>query len=204
MAAIPVGSKITFNFEAAGGGAPTGWSETWYSASGDISLVLKTAVPIYIKARAQLLGIGAFIQSVRVSQVPATRITAVQFIQGTQGQPPTLLQSPADDYDPTQVDLLLRVEDLLGHRRQLWIGGLPDSQTDTLKQQGMSAAFLNGPLMGQYITAIDKAQFGIRSRLTVGPPPTFQWSAVQTVQPVMIRNRKRGRPFELYHGRRLA
>lgn len=204
MPLTAIGSKIIIRFEASGGATPTGWSETWYSAQADITVVANQDVLPYVKARAQLLGIGAHVESATVSQYPATRITRVYYFQGSVGYPPSLLQSPQDDYDPTQVDLLLRIEDTSGHRRQLWLGGLPDSQTDQLKAQGMSASFLVGPLMTQYVKAIKTAGWGVRSLYLVGPPKVYTFNPVQYVQPIMIRNRKRGRPFELFHGRRLA
>lgn len=196
--------KVNIFFKASGGTAPTGWTETYWSTITDLKDNLDNAEKIYVPKRAALLGVGASIQFLRCSKVPPNRVTQVRFLNGKQGDPSLFTTSPADDYDPTQVDLLCRVTDTAGKRRQMWIAGLPDSQTDQLLAQGITGAFTSSPSWKQFVKAVLDCGFCIRSKLTNGPPPTFAANQISTIDPVMVRNRKKGRPFELFRGRRLA
>lgn len=197
-------TKVTIFFEATGGTAPTGWTETFYSGVSDLQSALQQTMLNYVPKRKALLGVGASIQAVRTSKIPPNRSSAIAFLVGKDGQGDLFTTSPADDYDPTQVDLLCRVTDSAGKRRQLWVAGLPDSQTDQLLSQGITGAFINSPAWKQFVKAILTVQFGIRSKLTNGPPPTFAFNQIATVDPIMVRNHKKGRPFFLFRGRRLA
>lgn len=196
--------KVNIFFKAAGGTAPTGWTETYWSTVTDLKDNLDTCEKTYVPKRAALLGVGAAIQFIRVSKVPPNRITQVRFLNGKQGDPSLFTTSPADDYDPTQVDLLCRVTDTAGRRRQMWIAGLPDSQTDQLLAQGITGAFTASPSWKQFVKAVKDCGYCIRSKATAGPPPTFAANQIDTIDPIMVRNRKKGRPFELFRGRRLA
>jgi hypothetical protein len=198
--------KVNIFFKASGGTAPTGWTETFWSTITSLQDNIDQVVKIYVPKRAALLGVGAEIQYVRAAKVPPNRITQVSFLSGLGkiGAPSLFTTSPADDYDPTQVDLLCRVTDTSGHRRQLWIAGLPDSQTDQLLNQGITGAFISSPAWKQYQKAVNDCGFCIRSKVTNGPPPTFAANQIATIDPIMVRNRKKGRPFELFRGRRLA
>lgn len=197
-------SKVTIFFEASGGTAPTGWTENFWSFQADLPTLIDQVVKQYVPKRAALLGVGCKIQSVRVSTNPLSRVTQVRFIVGKAGEPSVFTTSPADDYDPTQVDLLCRATTAQGKRRQLWVGGLPDSQTDQLLSQGITGAFTTSPTWKQYVAAIQASQLLLRFKLTNGPPPTFGADPITDVQPIMVRNRKRGRPFDLFRGRRIA
>lgn len=198
-------SKFTVFFEAQGGTAPTGWTETMYSNLPVTDVNLDLLVQNYVPARRQLLGNGAFIQGARLSTIPPNRQASVQFFQGNFGLPSVFTHSPADDYDPTQVDLLLRVDDGNGHRRQFWLGGLPDSQTDQLLAQGMSSGFINSASMRNFKRALTTGgSLGLRYGVTKPPSPVGTYAKFVNVTPIMVRNRKRGRPFELFRGRRLA
>lgn len=196
-------SKVTIFLESTGGPAPTGWTETYWSTQGNLDVAVDLAVKKYVPKRAALLGVGASIKAVRASTIPPNRLSSITFVSGKAGDPSLFTTSPEDDYDPTQVDLLVRVTDVGGHRRQLWVGGLPDSQTDQLKIQGVNGAFINSPAWKQFVQGILDNNFCIRSKNT--PPATgYTAQSISTVVPIMIRNRKRGRPFFLFRGRRLA
>lgn len=206
-------SKYTVFFEASGGagvttgaGVPTGWTETFYSADGLSQASLQKVVNQYVPARAALLGVGAEIKYLRQTSVnnPAQkRISWVQFMQGKQGLPTLFTTTPQDDYDFTAVDLLCRVQDTQGHRRSLWLGGLPDSQVDQLKQQGINGAFVQGGPFKQWTNAILALGFGIRYMVNaISKVGTF--GTIQTIQAEDVRRRDRGRPFRLERGRRLA
>jgi hypothetical protein len=200
-------SKVTVFFEAQGGTAPTGWTENWWSSQADLPTIVNSFIANYVPARTPLLGVGARIQSVRATlvQTPAARVSYVEFLPGIKsGEGNLFTNSPADDYDPTQVDLLIRMSNLAGKHRQFWLGGLPDSQTDQLLQQGITGAFINSPAYKQWIAAIGRMPIGIRYKTSSGPPATYAFATLTTFLPIMVRNRKRGRPFYLFRGRRLA
>jgi len=197
-------TKITIFFTAQGGTAPTGWTENFWTIGTNLQNTLTECIQNYIKPRATLLGKGAQIEYVRVSNVPPNRLTRIQYLFLEQGLPTLFTSSPADDYDPVQVDLLWRFEDALGHRRQAWMGGLPDSVTDSLLAEGIKAAFVFSPACKAWQKAISTLGYGIRSIQTHGTPNIYQYSPIVNFIPIMIRNRKRGRPFDLFRGRRLA
>jgi hypothetical protein len=206
-------SKLTVFFYAGGtsdlikgavGSPPTGWTETFYSSNNDLDAMLALGQK-YVGKRAALLGVGAVIQYIRVAAFPLVRKTEVTFQVGTGGVGQQYTQSPADNYDPNQVDLLLRLDAANNSRRQLWLAGLPDSQTNTLIEQGMSANFLFSAAFKQYAAFLTANSLGIRQHdRGSGKPGTFTFQAMQRVTPIMVRRRDRGRPFYLFRGRRLA
>lgn len=195
--------KITFFFEGSGP-AKTGWTETWYT-SDDSFLTMGALADSYLLPRRGLLGPGAEIKYWRTESTdPAKkRSTRVRFMTGTEGKPYFYTSSPADDFDPSQSDLLLRIDgnDSGGvtARRSLMLAGIPDSQTDQLKAQGINAPYVTNGIWTGFSTFV-KGAFLIRK----GKSPTFSYIPIVNVQPIMMRNRKRGRPFELFRGRRLA
>lgn len=201
------GSRGQVLFEASGGTAPTGWSENFFAPSGmDPQSFRDYLIDNYVPKRQQLMGIGAFVQAVVAKKIPPNRTSSIAFVAPPKGGINSREYSNPgpDDYDPTQVDLLLRMETASGKRRQFWLGGLPDSVTDQLLEQGLKAAFLFSAAFIQWIKVVTGGVISIRFRATVGPPPTFNSEIITKVQPIMVRNRKRGRPFFLFRGRRLA
>jgi len=194
-------SKVQVFFEASGGTVPVGWSETFWSSQGQLETIVRDVVTKYVPKRKELLGVGARVQAVKATSVPATRLSYIEFLAtGKDGTGQVFSSSPEENYDPTQVDLLIRAQTADNHRRQFWLAGLPDSVTNQLLNQGVKGAFINSPLFKQVITAITTVPFGIRWKSGAGPVYTF--SPIITMFPIMVRNRKRGRPFFLFHGRR--
>jgi hypothetical protein len=206
-------AKITIFFVASGGstgqpatpGTPaTGWTETFYSPIPDLDTNLNTA-KTYVQFRRSLLGVGAGILYIRVAAFPLVRATLVNFALGKVGTGTVFTNSPADDYDPTEVDLLVRMDGQNNSRRQFWMGGLPDSQTDTLLQQGMNGAFINSPAFQSWTQQVMATGWGIRQKVRgSGSPGSFNFELINRITPIMVRRRDRGRPFYLFRGRRLA
>ena len=202
------GSRVTFFFEFEGGTAAAGWTENFYLQASPSQNLLVAIKNKYIPLRAALLGVGATLKSVRMSSIPATRATQVYICQGTEGQSKSVFTSNIDkgtDTDPTQVDLLLRAQTAEGKRRQFWLAGIPDSATDTGVQQGVVGAFVNGGDFQAWVKACIALNFQIRWKIQPFlPNKLYSATNIITFQPVSIRNRKRGRPFNLYRGRRIA
>lgn len=194
--------KVTIFFEAQGKSVPTGWTETFWVGTSDLTVNVQNVIAKYVNKRRALLGTGAFIQAVRSTSVPSTRLSYIQFLVGKEGDASLFTNADADAYDPTQVDLLVRLQSTDGHRRQMWVGGLPDSVTDQLVTNGITGAFVASPAWKQFAQGIKDAQFQIRWKATNGPPPTYNASLITDIFPVQVRNRKRGRPFFLFRGRR--
>jgi hypothetical protein len=198
-------AKVNVFFTAGGGISATGWTETFWTNVSAGFANLTNIVNAYMAPRAALLGFGARIFGFRMSNIPPNRVTYVFFPTGTQGQPTLYTPTSAfNDYEPTQADLLYRVTDSAGKRRQFWLGGLPSGVIDTVLAGGINAAFTNSPGVKAWQQAILNASLGIRSKATAGPPPTYQFNLITNFLPIMMRNRKRGRPFEQFRGRRLA
>jgi len=194
-------SKVTVFFESTGGTASTGWTETFYSSEGDLPTAADVCVKKYIPKRVEMLGVQAFCRGVRVTKIPSNRLSYVQFITGEKDQTGGIWAAETDgQHDPTQVDLLCRAQTADGHRRSLWIAGLPDTVCNQLKAQGVTAGFLNGAIFKQWMGAIRSIPYGIRWKSGAGPVYTL--SPIVEILPVMVRNRKRGRPFFLFRGRR--
>lgn len=196
--------KVVIFFEATGKKTPTGWTEVWYRNVGLPSSTADLIQQIYVPARRSLLGFGARVKYLRVSNVPPNRITEVRYIFGKAGDPDIFTNTPADDYDPTQVDLLCRVQSTIGKRRQLWVGGLPDSVTDTGQDQGIRGAFTSSKAWKTWVAAIKQCGLGIRFKTANGPPKVYSFDPVAEVIPVEARKRDRGRPFNLFRGKRLV
>jgi hypothetical protein len=199
-------AKVNFFFEAAGATTPQGWTETFWTSVAASQNQLQNIVNNYVSQRCALLGQGASLQFARITNVPANRISFIQYMTGKQGLANLFTNPPGDDYDLSSLDLLVRMQDNVGKRRQFWMGGLPDSQTDTGQQNGILGAFVNSPAWKQWLQAIGNCGFGIRSIQAKGPPTTYMFNLIQLplVQPIMTRKRSRGRPFDLFRGRRLA
>lgn len=197
-------SKVTIFFQAEGKNVPTGWTETFWTSEANLQVAVTDCKRTYVPRRKELLGNGATISHIRATSVPTTRLSYIEFIRGKDGEGNRFTRRPEDDFDPTQVDLLVRLQTANGHRRQFWLAGLPDSVTDTALTQGIDAAFSNSPIFKQLVAAIVGLQYQIRYKATAGPPPTYLAAPITEAFPVMVRNRKRGRPFFLFRGRRLA
>lgn len=197
-------SKITFFFESNGGTAPTGWTETFYSQNANINQVLADAKSTYVGARAVMLGVGCSLQSIRVSDFVNKRITQVAFVSGGSGQSKTYTDPATDFFDPTQVDLLVRLQTDAGKKRSLALSGLPDKVTDQLVQQGIFDFFTNGPGFKNWLKAITALAYCVRYKVPGSNPAVYLTDVIAGGQAIMVRNRKRGRPFDLFRGRRLA
>lgn len=192
--------KMVIFFGATGGQGvpPTGWTETWYKTEVDYKNLLGFATG-YAKVRKQLLGINAFITAVRVSDALIKRDTLFEQLNADQGEGKVYNQA-GDEHDPTQVDLLIRLESTELRRRSLFMAGLPDSVAQQLKENGIGAAFLNGPSMKAWMRYITDNQFAIRFKDPANPG-LFLLGNITGIVPRMVRNRKRGRPFDLFRGR---
>jgi len=195
-------TRVQIFYEASGGTAPTGWTETFYSDDTDLDLFADKVRNIYMPKRVALMGAGVIAKFLRVSNVANNRLTRVLYLSGKQGENAQVSNSQEDAYDPTQVDLLVGMWDSVGHRRQFWLAGLPDRYTNQLVTQGVTAPFINGAAFKQWADSVLKAEFKIRWKATNGPPPTYNATNILRVEAKMIRNRKRGRPFNLFRGRR--
>jgi len=194
-------SKVNIFFEATGGTAPTGWTETFWSSQGNLETAVLDCVNKYVPKRKELLGVGATVQAVRATSIPPNRLSFIEFIVGEKDRQGVYWSAQSGgQYDPTQVDLLVRAQTADGHRRQIWLAGLPDEVTSQLVEQGVRGAFINGALYKQWAGAIRAMPYGIRWKSGAGPVYTF--SPITQIQPIMVRNRKRGRPFFLFRGRR--
>jgi hypothetical protein len=208
--------KNTFFFAAEGKSVPVGWTETWWSFHASLDAA-ETAARTYVTVRKQLLGLGARVTAWRGTFNPAAfpaqnvkRISQVYFFQGNEGIGSTYTIEATDAFDPAHEDLLCRAESLfqagpppVGSRRSVFLSGMPDRLTDQLKAQGVDAAFL-GADFKQWVKRLKEIPYYIRKKITNGPPPTYNGYAIESVQPIMIRHRNRGRPFFLFRGRRLA
>jgi len=195
--------KITIFFESQGGTVPTGWTETFWTNDANIDSIADKVKFFYIPKRVGFLGLGASAKYLRISKMPlSSRISKVFFLDGKQGENSSLANPKDDGYDPTQVDLLFLMADAEGHRRSFYMSGLPDKYSNQLVKQGMEAAFLNGPLFTQFTKAIRDSDFVLRSKVPGSSPAEYNTYAILRVEPRMVRNRKRGRPFFLFRGRR--
>lgn len=190
---------------------PTGWTETWWLSSSSFTLGVAIA-QAYIPIRAALFGVGAYISAVRVTlpgvqPVALKRQSQIAFPNLGEGGASVFVNQPADDYDPTQADLMFRVEAGPAKRRVFWLGGMPDSQTDSFQLAGVKPAYTNSGGMKKLINFI-LANFGTRDLVPPrNPVPslnTYTFNQITDVIPIQARNRKRGRPFYLFRGRRMA
>jgi hypothetical protein len=193
-------SKVTVFFKGTQGPVAVGWTENWWTSQANLKTAVEKVIDDYVPKRKELIGVGAEIQAVRATSVPTTRLSYLQFITGDKDGKGVLFSSAEEDMvDPAQVDLLVRAQTADGHRRQFWIGGLPDSITRTQRNQGVSPRFISEPAIKQVFNVIKAIPFGIRWKSGAGPVYTF--SPITELFPIMVRNRKRGRPFFPFHGR---
>lgn len=193
-------------FEAEGGTAPTGWTETFYATGQTPEQLRDYLIDNYVPVRLDLMGIGARIQAVVAKNIPPNRISSIAFVTPPKGPPSRFFgNNGPDDFDPTQVDLLIRLETAGGKRRQFWMAGLPDSVTDQLLNQGIhDASFLSSQAFVRWVKVVTGGVLSIRFKTANGPPPVFGSAIITKATAIMVRNRKRGRPFFLFRGRRLA
>lgn len=199
-----VARKLVFFYEANGSSSSVGWTETFYLPVGTFDDAIKRA-KAYMQNRHSLLGNGAHAVAVRVSNVPNTRQTQIYFFQGKEGDPDIFTSPPGDDFDPTQVALVVRMEDAAGDKRVFWVDGLPDSVTHTLVAQGIDGVYIASPIFKNTIQSIIDQGFCLQVvNKPVAMPKTYTYPAITKGQTIMVRNRKRGRPFFLYRGRRVA
>lgn len=194
--------KMTIFFGATGGTGvpPTGWTETWFKNEVDYKNMLGIALG-YCKVRRNLLGKQAFITHVRVSDAIIKRDTLVEQLNADEGSGKVYTQD-GDEHDPTQVDLLVRIESGELRRRSLFLAGLPDSVCQQLKENGISAPFILGPSFKNWQKYVIDNQLGIRFKVSSNPD-VYQIGNITSIQPRMVRNRKRGRPFDLFRGLRI-
>jgi hypothetical protein len=201
-------SKVTFIFQFGGPSTAAGWTENFYSPVSPSAGYLKNLLADFVPLRVPLLGVGAFLQAIRISNVPANRVTYAQFVPDTIGKPINSAGYPPmnPDTDPTQVDLLCRAQTGEGKRRSVWIAGLPDSETDTGLKFGIVPAYINSATWKKFVTGVT-TNFLIRWKSGTDPitgKPIYTATPIVSLNPEQVRNRKRGRPFDLYRGRRLA
>lgn len=199
-----VAQKLVFFYEAVGGTSCVGWTETFYTPAVGFDKAIQQA-KFYMKSRHSLLGNGAMAVAVRVSNVPNTRQTQIYFFEGKEGVPDIFTSPPGDDFDPVQVALVVRLEDAAGDKRVFWLDGLPDSVTHTLVAQGVDGTFVNSPVFKQVLDNVITLGWEMQVvNKPVTDPKTFTYPPIVKAKAVMVRNRKRGRPFFLYRGRRVA
>ena len=203
--ATDANSKVSIFFGSIGSNAPCGWTETFYSLQTDLQALLAQIVKYYVPARADLLGVGAKIVAVRAASIPPDRITYIETFIPNDGVG-MAFTGPNDGFDPIQADLLVRVQGSVGHRRQLWLAGIPDSQTWSQYPpgvKGIAPTFITSGYWKTWSKLLTTLSLGIRAK---APPPAvgFLWEQIVLVKAMSLRNRKRGRPFFLYRGRRLA
>ncbi len=200
-------AKVNFFFQTSGPNPNSGWTETFYlpAAVGTVSQsLLSQIVASYVPARAALLGAGASMAYARITNIPPNRISYIQYLNAKQGASQFGNPIQPQDYDLASLDLLVRMQDNQGKRRSYWMGGLPDSYTDTGLQQGIQAEFISGNAWMNWVAAIKQNQFQLRSIDTKGPPVVYQANPIAQVVPIYTRKRNRGRPFGQPRGRRLA
>jgi len=196
-------SKLTIFFQSNGGGnvPPVGWTETWYTNDTDPELALARC-KAYCNLRRQLLGLGAVITGYRVSDTATIRSTRVDVLTGKDGQSSIFTADPEDAFDPAHEDLLSRVESGENYRRSMFLSGMPDSVTNQLKNQGVTAAFVTNAVwtnLANFITA----RFLIRVKKKDNPNiGTIIFVPISGIIPKTVRHRNRGRPFDLFRGRR--
>lgn len=209
--------KNTFFFKTAGAPVDTGWTETWWSFHASLDLA-EVAARQYAGRRSDLLGFGASMLAWRGTLNPAAfgpgaipkRITKVYFFTGTEGISTTYKAQGSDDFDPAHEDLLLRIQatvalvpqQIVVHR-SAFLSGIPDSQTDQLKKQGVNAPYVNDATWKQFVRQLTTIPYYSRIK-DVANPGKFLAYAISDVQPIMVRHRNRGRPFFQFRGRRLA
>lgn len=196
-------AKMTIFFGASGGRGvpPTGWSETWYTRDTSYDATLKSAEK-YCKVRKQLLGKSAFLIGARVSDAIVKRDTLITELQGEDQTTSSYFTGDGDIHDPTQVDLLVRVEGGPFYRRSWFVSGLPDSVTDQAKEFGVTNFFTALPLWKQLLKVMTDQRFCIRAKDRDNPNQKILVD-ITNIIPRMVRNRKRGRPFDLFHGARV-
>lgn len=212
--------KNTFFFEAPSLNVPTGWTETWWSFHASLD-VAQTAAIKYAKARKELLGLGCYMQAWRGVLNPAgftppgppKRVSQVYFFRGSEGLPTTYTSAVNDQFDPSHEDLLCRVQAKfttgtppvpIVKRRPGFLAGLPDSQTDQLKINGIDAAYVNSDVWKAWIASLVNTPYYVRYKTANGPPAVYTAAAITDVQSEQVRHRNRGRPFFLFRGRKLA
>lgn len=201
-------TKVSIFFETFGKKTNTGWTETFYMNSASpldqISFNVRRG---YIPARVNLLGIGARAKYLRISNIPPNRSSFVEYLTGGKGEGTYYIHDVIDDFDPTQNDLLLRMQTAQvngAKRRSFWLAGLPDEVTDTGQETGVKPTFISDGNWGKFVKAIFDMQFLIRYVESKGPPKVYKADPIAFIVPVETRKRNRGRPFNQFRGKKLV
>lgn len=201
-----------------------GWSETYNFPDTTVGEQLMTTVQDLMYARLFLLGTNAQIDYVRVSQVNKPRdARLVNFIYPLQRSNFQTL-TPSDFAGPCNdpwVGLQFRVEATDVGNVNRWmirlIGGVPDAQLMSFRidpQLTIVPEFPFPPHTRNYwqLTTGGMAWRNFWARfllncvhvklIQAGPPPIFRTTPLQRVIFRRIGKRDRGRPFDLFRGRR--
>lgn len=119
---MPTLFRATFFFKNRNG---AGWTETLYSQAAGMQLVQNEAIAL-IPARVGLLGRGAALKFIRVSDDLIKRDSLIYVVPTDDGAPKS---RQTDDADIANTCLLLRVESGFTKRRSLFLRGVPDEIT---------------------------------------------------------------------------
>jgi len=135
----------------------TGWTETWYAFKSNTEIMM-TALKNVATYRQRLLGAGASIEYLRVSDVAILQDSTVQPITswGSNSAPPSA--------DQPWNAVYCRCEATDMYRRQVWLRGLPDEWIDPAGDNPASPAVnppYNRPLL-QFQNALINNGFQLR------------------------------------------
>jgi len=186
------------------GSLPSGWTETWYTPwpSGSYTALLALAKG-YVAVRKEMLGVGAFVEAVRVSDDEVFRDSLwYEFLKQKENSSSIFTTPVTDGVDVPWTDLMCRVEAGPFKRRTFWVAGLPDEVTETWVTQGVDPTFVFSKAwvaLVNYIIANFSERVAVRPATT---PPTFTLQGITNIIPRQVRIRKKGRPFGLLRGLR--
>jgi hypothetical protein len=207
--------RITFFFEDFQAVRHVGWSEIiWLNTTGGDLLAAVETARVLATLRAQLLGPGYQLSVIRASKEGVFRDSRVLQVNYT-GKPGPFSPS-GEEGDFASSAVLIRMEADDKDRRQMWLSGAPDS-LQTINSNITDPDWLQkfkkwgAEITGQYAyfgltkdAATNKAP---KKTLNPTPPPKYVVRPMQlyNITKVILREystRKRGRPFDLYRGRR--
>lgn len=194
--------RVNFMFESTKSVRPVGWSEVlWFQSVG---LDLLTVMPVaeeLAQARANLLGSGYVIKAVRLSKEGIFRDSRLS--QNAPFLPPSSFVSSAGDGDFACASLSVRMESDDLNRRFMWMSGIPDSvqKITNLPNDPLWLVFWAGwkqKLIAKW------SYFGLQKQANGHPvvPHVKVLYPIATVMANEPSQRKRGRPFKLYRGRK--